>query len=983
MASIDPNLPLTTLLPIRAVVVTLECTGPSRPNFFHQPALHAFLRYLSGSADDFESTLRFDACESGRIRYQPGDLYRFMLLGVGASTENLAKVIAGLTQLPHSAQIEDHKVPFRGNWQLRSLVDAFTEDVVENVHDLAAFDDEALTREAIIWREQTALVWRWMTPARLYKDKADRAGVDGEARFCRDATDVSGALLLNRVHDSVASLIRNRGHHHGQHRGEPPPVLIERAHLFWLDVSYADESGKAKPMGGMAGLLKLRFDEPLSLAWWRLIALGQYLGLGQRTAFGWGRYNVETADEGFTYRRPLAAASVLATAADEENLVSAWRHVMAGGDAPLDSDAGDGWPTIDDEDDPDHELPEAPTARLRRDLERLQQGEYPAPDLRGYLTPKPDGGVRPLAVPPIYDRVLQRALSQILTPALDRLMYRHSYGYRRGHSRITASYAIQAAWRNGYRWVYESDIKDFFDSVNLDHLAERLQSLYYADPVIDAIIGWMRASVVFEGERIERRNGLPQGSPLSPLMANLMLDDFDSDMETAGFHLIRFADDFIVLCKSPEEAKAAAARAESSLAEHGFSLHPDKTRTAALDDGFRYLGYLFVNDMALDVSGARKPGMDNDAAVPPNSWLAQVAARDPMQLTRQDELEQLVAQLGQRKPVTVGERSRAGTFLNVTGAPAVISTANQRVRVQRANQVVHLQPWRSLEVLMLFGKHQVTTQAMHEAMRRRVAIHFSTGTGRYVGALWNGQGPRGHDLWLHQIAAFKNTDTALFCAREIVGARLRQLKETLRTRDKAWDAATIDQAIKVHGRAESLDQLRGHEGSATAEFFRRLAEILPPEWGFEGRNRRPPRDPVNVLLSIGYTVLFGYVDSSNRATGLFPWQGFYHQRHGGYAALASDLMEPFRHVVERQVLACISRNQLAPQDFTYSPAGACLIKDDARRRYLALLLRRFEQPSRARGADSAKPLLEHIHDQALSLRDFLEQGVVFRAWRTR
>lgn len=141
-----------------------------------------------------------------------------------------------------------------------------------------------------------------------------------------------------------------------------------------------------------------------------------------------------------------------------------------------------------------------------------------------------------MAVPPIYDRVLQRALSQTLSPALEQLMDRHSHGFRPGRSRITASYEIQAAWRSGYRWVYESDIKNFFDSVNLEHLRDRLNGIYYGDPIINAIINWMQAPVRFQGQTIERKNGLPQGSPLSPLMANLMLDDFDSDMQAAGFY---------------------------------------------------------------------------------------------------------------------------------------------------------------------------------------------------------------------------------------------------------------------------------------------------------------------------------------------------------------------------------------------------------------------------------------------------------------
>ncbi len=204
------------------------------------------------------------------------------------------------------------------------------------------------------------------------------------------------------------------------------------------------------------------------------------------------------------------------------------------------------WHGYNEQDEEQDEEPsDAPLERLNRDIDKLIRGEYQAPHLRGYLIPKLDNGVRPLAIPPAYDRVLQRALAQILTPALEKLMYLHSHGYRPGRSRMTARYDIQAAWRAGYRWVYESDIEDFFDSVNLQRLRDRLAAIYGDDPLVNAIIGWMSADVQFQNETIQRKNGLPQGAPLSPLMANLMLDDFDSDMEKAGFYLIRFADDCV------------------------------------------------------------------------------------------------------------------------------------------------------------------------------------------------------------------------------------------------------------------------------------------------------------------------------------------------------------------------------------------------------------------------------------------------------
>jgi len=980
----DPDLPLADLLPLRAVVVTLQCTAPSQPRFFHQAALTALLRSLLHEAPGYDLHIRIDTPESGHTDYRPGDYYRFLIIALRGGEPTLAQLLTRLGDLPRGAPRGGRGVPFADNWRLARLQDAFAETPVASVADLSPYTAETLERELGLWIGQDTWHWQWLAPARLLKEKSSRGDQTGEARYCRDPGDLPPALLLARLHDSMADLLRRRAQATSA-RGAPPPLACPRAHLFWVDNEYRDVEDRDQVMGGLSGRLQL--EGRLSPAWWRLLILGQYVGMGQRTAFGFGRYQLRTADGGFSYRRPLPAASLLTLADREDNLAAAWRHVLTGSDeiAQLTLDPAVAWLGDPDADDADAErdAPPPPIETLHADLARLLAGDYQAPELRGFLIPKKDGGLRPLAVPPLRDRVVQRAVLQVLSPAIESLFSTGAHGYRPGHSRITASHAIQAAWRAGYRWVYESDVRDFFDSVDLRRLRERLSALFGEDPVVDAVAAWLAAPVRFQGERIERVNGLPQGSPLSPLMANLMLDDFDSDLQTAGFHLIRFADDFVVLCKDPEEARRAGAAAAASLAEHGLALHPDKTRITAMDQGFRYLGYLFVNDLVVDVSGERG-ALSKADQVPAHSWLAALAARAAEPVDAEDDLATLIARIARCEPVNLGEADTEGVLLCVTGDPCLIAARDRHLTVLRDDQVVHHLPWRGLQAVILFGNHQITTPALREALRQEVPIHLATGLGAYDGALWSGTpGEHGSGLWLRQTALFSDPQRTLPAAVEVITSRIRHLKETLRLREKGWDSRLVDQALRDLPKVTDAATLLGLEGEATRELYRRIAETLPETLGFQGRNRRPPRDPFNVLLSLGYTLLYGYCESIVRAVGLLPWKGFYHQGRGRHAALASDLMEPFRHVVERAALTVITRGEITPENFSQSPAGGCIIDSAARRKYLALLIRRFETPVTALGDEKPEKLFVHLHRQALGVRTWINEGKPFKAWRMR
>lgn len=1052
MSDATPVFPFAPLLPLRALAVTLELTAEARLGFFHQAAVHGFVRYLAGSPDAFHTLITIDAPESGRADYRAGDRYRFAVYGLPGSEAALARLLTGLRGLPGSAPRTESQVPLRDNLRLTGLHDLFTGQATETVAELTRYDLTRLLAETDLWVAAPGVHLRWLSPVRL--DKGQDPRPKGEARFCHCAADLADGLLPRRLYDAAASLLRERGAAAPPRQvppGRPAPV----GHLFWVDSEYRDAAGRPSPFGGLTGELDLGPAATIPPDWLRLLVLGQYLGIGERRALGLGRYRLETPDGWGTAPTVVPAASLLAQAAREDNLAAAYRAIRenqtrkraaTGADqrgAPAPWTETDVWDAeYPDPPDPDEEFELAD--RLERLGNRLREGDYQPPALTGVVYREPDGDLRGLAIPPFWDRVVQRALVQRLSPALETLFSTASHAYRPGHSRHTASAAIQRAWREGYRWVYEADIDDFFDSLDWQHLGQRLHALYRNDPAVDLLLAWMAAPVDYQGLRIERTRGLPQGAPLSPVLANLMLDDLDSDLEHAGFRLVRYADDFVVLCKDQERAQAAGDAVRRSLAELGLVLNEDKSRSVGFDQGFRYLGFLFLNDLVIDTAGQSGPPA-GPKPLSPNSWLARLAHRNPSALgpdTRrppgavtgaltappqsgwhpaglQDQAPDprvpppapggtAVVAAGADEPPAPppapstapsatgavpsdgtrrGQLGDEGQFLILTGAPVLVATRTGRLIATRDDRTLIETPWRQLQAVVCFGAHQVTTPALRAAFAHRVPIHFAGSGGTYQGSAWSGEpGAEGAALWLDQLARCADPAWAIQVARELVVARIRHQRELLRQRQPAGfqtERQALQQAAREATLASDLATLNGIEGAAARAYFQALAHLVPAAYGFDGRNRRPPRDPFNALLSLGYTLLHAHVDTLVRAAGLYPWVGFYHQSHGRHAALASDLMEPFRHLVERAALRAVTRQGIKPGEFHLDPALGCRLSAPALRHYLAMIWERLEAPAEWVGEDESRTAVQQIHRQNRRLVEAIRGGDPFRAWVAR
>ena len=293
-------------------------------------------------------------------------------------------------------------------------------------------------------------------------------------------------------------------------------------------------------------------------------------------------------------------------------------------------------------------------------------------------------------------------------------------------------------------------------------------------------------------------------------------------------------------------------------------------------------------------------------------------------------------------------------ILYITQQGAALHKSGNRIIVKKASDVLQEIPIVQLDEVVIFGNGHITTPTMGYLLNKNIPVSFLSSHGKYKGKL---QPPYAKDTLIRkdQYAVAADPQRCLAFAKGFIRGKLTntiRFSQRQRTQNAEIQSAidAMQQTLSKLEGAQNLESLLGYEGTGAAAYYRAFRQFLTHDWGFTAREFRPPPDPINAMLSLGYTLLHNHVYAFTNVVGLDPYCGYFHQPKHGHAALASDLMEEFRQiVVDGYVLSLVNNNRVRPEDFEQTRKGIRFTKaalDQFLTGYYGRMQQTFQHPAR-------------------------------------
>ena len=566
---------------------------------------------------------------------------------------------------------------------------------------------------------------------------------------------------------------------------------------------------------------------------------------------------------------------------------------------------------------------------LRRQLQRENYAARPA---KGFYLAKPSGGQRLIGISTVRDRIVQRYLLQQLYPRLERVFSEAAFAYRPGLSIYGAVDRVMAAYQHQPAWVVKADIQQFFDHLTWALLLNQLERLKVRPIALQLIEQQLKSGVVIAGQFCRTNQGVLQGGVLSGALSNLYLSEFDRLCLDAGIYLTRYGDDCVAVCSSWIQANRTLGMMQEWLEDIYLSPHPEKTRIILPGQSFVFLGHEFSNGTVK--APERKEGRWKGEAGNPKKEVGRSGKPIACSIVKSE------------KRTTKGSTDdfwRDGmTTLYVTDQGAYLRVQNQQFQVLHKEELRCAVPVSRVSHVVLFGCCNVSHGAVSLALRHRIPILYLASNGRYFGRLET-EGHAQIDYLTQQVMRSQDPVFMRQQAQNIIVGKLHNSRIVLQRMNRRRKTETATAAIKELpllmqkvAEAESIESMLGYEGQGAHLYFQAFATLLKGRFEFEKRTRRPPTDPVNSLMSLGYTLLSQNLHSMVEAAGLHTHFGNLHVPQKNRPSLVCDLIEEFRApVVDSLVAYLINSNIFTVEDFTPpDDRGGVYLFPDALKKFL-------------------------------------------------
>lgn len=568
--------------------------------------------------------------------------------------------------------------------------------------------------------------------------------------------------------------------------------------------------------------------------------------------------------------------------------------------------------------------------QLRQMQRQLWRECYEASPAKGFLIPKKSGGHRLIGISTVRDRILQRFLLQQVYPDLEATFSEGCYAYRPGYSIFQAIERVMVRYRHQPAWVVKADIQKFFDNLSWSLLLSQLEQLDIEPVVVRLIEQQLKSGVVLQGRRYATNQGVLQGGVLSGALANLYLSGFDRACVAEGIDLVRYGDDCVAVFESWLQASRALTFMGEQLEALYLSLHPEKSKVIAPSEEFTFLGHRFCQGQVFAPEWRRASTNKPMAAKSKPIWVGPPKACS-------------IVKTKYTKPQSPDTYwSEPMTTLYVTDQGAYLRVRYKQFQVLHERELKCSVPVNRVSHVVLFGTCNVSHGAVSLALRHRIPILYLASNGRYFGRLET-EGQAQIDYLMRQVACAQDPDFIQRQAASIIVAKLHNSRKVLqrlnrkRRTDIATDAISeLESLMQKVPLAESVESMLGYEGQGANLYFQAYASLLKGKFEFEKRTRRPPTDPINSLLSLGYTLLSQHLHSMVETAGLHTHFGNLHKPQKNRPSLVCDLVEEFRApVVDSFVAYLVNSNIFTEEDFTPpDDRGGVYLQPDALKKFL-------------------------------------------------